>query len=246
MKLYGDYHTHTIFTHGHGTIEDNVKQAVKKGLKQIAITEHSFRHVAHPLKKKNWAVMKQEVERLRKLYDIDILLGLEANLLDAEGHIDVPEEIMKECDILVLGYHKLFWTSLKAFFTFLLPNTFRIGRASNKRIEQNTKAYMNAIEKYPINILAHLKYANCTVDCVRLGKFAKEHNVKVELNGKRIDFTDEEMIAMRDAGVEFIVDSDAHESERVGRNDHAISLILKHKIPHDQVANLDKIPNFKR
>ena len=42
MILYGDYHTHTVYTHGHGTVEDNVKVAIKRGLKQIAITEHSF------------------------------------------------------------------------------------------------------------------------------------------------------------------------------------------------------------
>ena len=45
MILYGDYHTHTIYTHGTGSIEDNVKTAIKRGLKQIAITEHSFSHM---------------------------------------------------------------------------------------------------------------------------------------------------------------------------------------------------------
>lgn len=246
MKLYGDYHTHTIFTHGHGTIEDNVKMAVQKGMKQIAITEHSFKHLAHPLKKKNWAVMKAEVERLKKIYDIDILLGLEANLLSEDGDIDVPEEILKEVDILVLGYHKLFWTTPKAFFNFLVPNTFRVGKASKKRIEKNTLAYIRAMEKYPINILAHLKYANCEVDCVKLAKFAKQHNVKIELNGKRINFTQQEMQDMVKTGVDFIIDSDAHDSEKVGRNDHAMSLVIQGVIPASMVCNLDQKPDFTR
>lgn len=246
MKLYGDYHTHTIFTHGKGTIEDSVKMAVQKGLKQIAFTEHSFKHMAHPLSIKKWYEMRKEVERLRSIYDIDILLGLEANLMDQNGTIDVPEEIIKQCDILVLGYHKLFWTSIKGWFTFLIPNTFRIGKASKKRIEKNTIAYMRAIERYPINILAHLKYANCEVDCVKLAQFAKDHNVKIELNGKRIDFTDKEMEGMLKTGVEFIIDSDAHHPNNVGRNDHAFTLITKFNIPVEQIANINKQPDFTR
>ena len=43
--MYGDYHTHTTYTHGKGSIEDNVKCAIAKGLKEIAISEHSFSHM---------------------------------------------------------------------------------------------------------------------------------------------------------------------------------------------------------
>ena len=31
-----DYHTHTTFSHGKGSIEDNVKVAISKGLKALA------------------------------------------------------------------------------------------------------------------------------------------------------------------------------------------------------------------
>lgn len=46
MEILGDYHTHTVFSHGHGSIEDNVKAAIKMGLKEIAITDHGFRITA--------------------------------------------------------------------------------------------------------------------------------------------------------------------------------------------------------
>ena len=39
-KMTFDYHTHTIFSHGKGTIADNVEAARSKGLKGIAITDH--------------------------------------------------------------------------------------------------------------------------------------------------------------------------------------------------------------
>ena len=41
MKFLGDYHTHTIYSHGLGMIEHNVIEAVKKGLKQM-ITDHGL------------------------------------------------------------------------------------------------------------------------------------------------------------------------------------------------------------
>ena len=39
-RMTYDHHTHTIYSHGKGTIEDNVKTAAAKGLSSIAITDH--------------------------------------------------------------------------------------------------------------------------------------------------------------------------------------------------------------
>ena len=47
MRLFGDYHTHTTYTHGKSTVEENVQQAELLGLKEIAITEHSYKGFNH-------------------------------------------------------------------------------------------------------------------------------------------------------------------------------------------------------
>ncbi len=73
MILLGDYHTHTIYSHGWGTIEDNVKVAVKKGLKQIAITDHGFDHRMFGVNRKVIGEMREEVERLKKIYDLRLI-----------------------------------------------------------------------------------------------------------------------------------------------------------------------------
>ena len=62
--MYGDYHTHTTYTHGKGSIEDNVKCAIAKGLKEIAISEHSFSHMAYGVKRKTIPIMRAEIEEL--------------------------------------------------------------------------------------------------------------------------------------------------------------------------------------
>ena len=45
MRQIGDYHTHTVYSHGKSTIEENVLEAMEKGLKTIAIAEHGPGHV---------------------------------------------------------------------------------------------------------------------------------------------------------------------------------------------------------
>ena len=45
MQILADYHTHTIYSHGKGTIEDNVKEAISKGIKTIGISDHGYKHM---------------------------------------------------------------------------------------------------------------------------------------------------------------------------------------------------------
>ena len=66
----------------------------------------------------------------------------------------------------------------------------------------------------------------------------------VELNGKRINFTDEELLIMADEGIKFIVDSDAHSPSRVGECNNAMNIIFRLGLPVEQIVNIDKLPNF--
>ena len=52
MILTADYHTHTPYSHGKGTVEENAARAKELGLKQIGITDHGFSHLAFGLKRK--------------------------------------------------------------------------------------------------------------------------------------------------------------------------------------------------
>jgi len=78
-RMIYDHHTHTTFSHGKGSIEDNVKVAVQKGLKSIAITDHGPGHLTYGIDRNKIKVMREEVERLKLVYpQIEILLGVEA------------------------------------------------------------------------------------------------------------------------------------------------------------------------
>ncbi|HQD05151.1 MAG TPA: PHP domain-containing protein, partial [Halanaerobiales bacterium] len=37
MRAYGDYHTHSQYSHGKGNIEGNIEAAIARGLRELAI-----------------------------------------------------------------------------------------------------------------------------------------------------------------------------------------------------------------
>lgn len=243
MRILGDYHTHTTYTHGTSTVEENVMQAEKLGLKEIAITEHSYLGFNH-IRKGDLQRIKQDIDAIKDKYNVRILLGIEANLMSRNGDIDISDEELKGLDLVVLGYHKASKYSLIEWIKFGLPNMLR-KRPTKKQIEINTEAYLKAMDKHRVSILAHLGYAGCRVDCVRIARECVKRGIYIELNGKRINFTKEDIEGMVATGVKFIIDSDAHSMLAVGKNHRAFNLIEKYGIPLEQIANLDKTPKFK-
>ena len=230
MLLFGDYHTHTIYSrhnHGKGTVLENASVAADKGLKQIAITDHGFNHEFFGIKRKNIPQLQEDILNAKEITGVDILLGVEANLISLDGDVDIKEEDYEFLDILLMGHHRtVHMNSIrdKALLNWanLMPQAFR---PSKEKINRNTTAILKALDKYPI---------------------AKQKGTYVELNGKHINFTDEEMEIMASEGVKFICDSDAHRPERVGEVNNGMNLIYRLGIPLSQVANLDKLPKFHK
>ncbi len=108
ITLYADYHTHTIYSHGTGTIMDNVMAARRKGLTEIAITDHGIRHLTFGVRKKNIIKMRQEIDKINQNCEgIKVLLGMECNIVSSEGDIDMNDDIRKYLDILLVGYHMM-------------------------------------------------------------------------------------------------------------------------------------------
>lgn len=250
MLLYGDYHTHTIYSrhnHGKGTVLENASVAADKGLKQIAITDHGFNHEVFGIRRKNIPALQEDILNAKEITGVDILLGVEANLISLDGHVDVKEEDFEFLDILLMGYHKLVYTEkFKDKILLNWSNAFdKVFRPSKERINRNTTAFLKALDKYPIDVITHLNYGFQT-DTIAVAKMAKQKGVFVELNGKRICFTEEEIEIMKSEGVKFIVNSDAHRPENVGEVNNGMNLIYKYDIPLSQVANIDKLPKFQK
>ena len=234
MRLLYDEHTHTIFSHGTGTIEDNVIWAKKKGLTKIGITDHGFEHLCYAVKRKNLPFMKSECERLTKKYGIQVLFGVEANLLNEKGDIDVKNEDMKYLDYIIMGYHKLIKPKFGQILFGIKTKIFK----NKKQIEKTTDAYIKAIERYNIKFLTHLNYGT-KVNVPRLADACKKKGVLIELNGKRICFDEKEIAYMKKIGTKFILSSDAHSKEKVGETNLGFNFIVKNNIDIKNVVNCE-------
>lgn len=250
MALLGDYHTHTVYSHkrhGKGTIEENVQAAVKKGLRQIAITEHGFNQTSYGVKREEIALQRAEIDEIKDRYPIEILLGVEADIISLNGDLDITKEDYKKLDILLCGFHKLVKANrLRDKFGFIIKNTLSniFHFTSKKQRERNTNAYISAMKKYDIDVITHLNHV-CKVDVQKVAKVARETNTYIELNGKRLGMSDKEIMLAYKEGAKFIINSDAHSPKRVGECHKGLEAMLRLRIPESAVVNYNSLPTFK-
>lgn len=251
MALLADYHTHSKFSrnnHGKSSIEDNVRVAYEKGLRQIAITDHGFNQKWYGIRRCDIPKAKQEIEEAKERYPIDVLLGVEANIISSHGDIDIIPEDYENLDIILCGFHRVVKsTSKRQQFGFIIKNIMCeiFHHTSKKQREKNTNAYINAMRKYDIDIITHLNHA-CKVDVEKVARVAKETNTLIELNGKRLGMTDKEILTCYNLGCKFVIDSDAHKCNRVGDCHLGLQAALRLRIPDSAIVNYNNIPTFKK
>ena len=251
MALLADYHTHTKFSrnnHGKGSIEDNVRAAYEKGLSQIAITDHGFNQKSFGVRRKDIPLVKEKIEDAKEMYPIDVLLGVEANLISSNGDIDIIDEDMENLDILLCGFHRLVKSTskreqMKFVFKNIMCEIFH--HTSKKQREKNTNAYINAMRKYEIDILTHLNHG-CKVDIEKVARVAKETNTLIELNGKRLGMTDAEILKCYELGCKFVINSDAHHPKHVGDCHLGLEACLRLRIPDSAIVNYNQLPTLKK
>lgn len=236
MQILADYHTHTIYSHGKGTIEENVKEAILKGIKTIGISDHGYKHMTYGIKLKNLKKMREEIDALKVKYpQIDILLGMECNILDEHGNIDMNDEVKDLCDYIMAGYH--FGSAPKSFKS-LLNHCDNFIRKSEKAKEHNTKAIINAMKKNDIFIITHPGDKG-DVYIEEIAKVAKETDTRLEINSSHGFLNCDQINKIKHLGNKFIIGSDAHVPNNVGNFELAI------KIAKESNLDLSLIENIK-
>lgn len=232
MKIISDLHTHTVHSHGTGTVEDNVIAAINKGLKQIAISDHGFSHPFYGIRDAQKYL--DDINAVKKKYKdkIEVLSNVELNLVSLEGDLDLPEKFKDKFDLLTFGYHKMAgYKGLKNILYFMSPAC-----KSPKNIQKNTDIYIKALEKYKIDIISHPGYG-LPLDIERLARAAKETGTALEINSKHPEFTIDELKHAKETGVKFVINSDAHSTDRIGDFDKAIFKAEDAEIPVSQIIN---------
>lgn len=238
LILTADYHTHTRFSHGKGDIEDNVRAARALGLRTIGITDHGYGHWGYGIRKRDLPLMRDQIGLLRERYpDVEILLGVEANILDTQGTLDVDEADLKHLDILLAGYH--FGSSPAGWNALMLHGAnflARTGIGLERARELNTQAFCMAMTRYPVNILTH-PGAKGPVDIAAVAAVAAQRGVWLEINAHHGYLTREQLESAARYDVRFVISSDAHHPQHVGSCDAGLKRALEAGVDPERLVN---------
>jgi putative hydrolase len=242
MEIFGDLHTHTFYSDGKATVEDNAAAAERRGLKQLAITDHGHGKWFGGMRPKNYKIIKAQIAKSAEEHKTDILFGVEANITGLGGQMDITAGESGEFDIILCGIHRFvkahrFWD----YFTFFIPNWFweLIHWTPKKRIAKNTQVVINAIEKNNIDILTHPnRYFKTNV--AEVARACVQRGTVMELNAKKISFRPIDFERMTELGAKFVIGSDAHSAKNVGRVDRVAEFLKLCDYPADAILNLDK------
>ena len=99
LKYPHDAHTHTVYSDGSGAIADNIATAEERGLKLLAITDHS-----HYLGPKTLNRYVREVKRWAEDSEVKVMVGIEGNI--TPGGVDVLEWMAEKLDFIIASVHE--------------------------------------------------------------------------------------------------------------------------------------------
>jgi putative hydrolase len=227
MNIRIDTHTHTLASgHAYSTITQMIESAKKKGLKMLAITEHgpSMPGSCHEFYFANGRVVARDYNGLT------LLFGVELNIMNINGQVDLKSKTLLEMDIVIASVH---------------ANLFE-----EKRTRDNcTAAYVNAMKNPAIHIIGHPDDSRCLPDYEILVKMAKETNTLLEINNSSLEPTSfrldsrENIITMLELckkyKVKVTTGSDAHIDGHVGKFDKVLEVFKYCNFPEELVVTTD-------
>ena len=242
MLLTGDYHTHTPYSHGKNTVSENALAAKERGLKEIAITDHGFNHLLFGLKRSKLKDLRREIEEAKIQTGINVLMGMESNLISLGGLTDMKESDYSYFDIFLFGIHSILkYSRLSDAYHIMFRNYFyyKTGkRPPESVVKSTTRAYVNAVKNNPVDILTHINY-KCFCNLEEVAKVCADYGTYIEINTKKSHVSAEELNAMARTGVRFVIDSDAHSADRVGDTLIADRLLAEADIRLSQIDNIE-------
>ncbi len=240
MLIY-DYHTHTIYSHGKGTIEDNVKEAIGKGLSVIAISDHGPGHVTYGIKRKSLPIMRAEIDALNVKYpQIDIKLGIEANIINHNGDLLMSKEEINQLDILMAGYHYGAFGHHKVKDSLIhIQNliAYKFKKDNQSLKQYNTEMVINTLRKNKIDVLTHLG-SKAYFDIRAIAKVCAETGTLMEINNSHGHLTIEAIKEASMEDVKFVIGSDAHESHKVGNYEKSLQRAKDAGLDLKRIVNL--------
>ncbi len=231
--IRGDLHMHTTASDGTASVREMAEAARARGLKYIAITDHSKRvTMANGLDAdrllKHWA----EIRTIREEFsDIDILCGIECDILE-NAEMDLPDDVLQQGDWVIAVLH----------YGLKQPR------------QQIMQRLLNAIRNPYVCAIGHpsgrivLERPGADIDYPELFKAAADHGVMLEINAHptRLDLDDLQAAAAKDMGIPIVISTDAHSTHGFDVLEYGVYQARRAGLTKNDVANTRTLKQFQR
>jgi len=231
--LKGDLHVHSTWSDGLDTIDAMVEAARARGLKYLAITDHSKRNaIANGLAADRLLGQWAEIDRLRKrLKQFTLLKGVEVDILES-GALDLPDEVLAQADWVVASLHF----------------------GQNQARDRITARLLGAVENPHVSAIGHptgrlINRRNAyDVDLDAVLRAARDHGKLMELNAHpaRLDLDDVACAAAKNYGIPIVICSDAHNIPGLDVLPYGVLQARRGGLTKDDVANTRTWPQVKK
>ncbi len=231
--IRGDLHMHTTATDGNASIREMAEAAKKRGLKYIAITDHSKRvTMANGLDAKRLRKHWEEIDKVNEeIQGIEIFKGIECDILE-DATMDLPDEVLKEAD----------WVLAVLHYGLKQPR------------EQITKRLLTAIKCPYVSAIGHpsgrllLKRAGADVNYKEIFQAASDHGVMMEINAHpaRLDLDDIHARAAKEQGILIVINTDAHTTDGFDVMQYGVFQARRAGLEKKDVANTRTPAQFRK
>ncbi len=231
--IRGDLHMHTTATDGTASIEEMALAAKKRGLKYIAITDHSKRvMMANGLDAKRLREHWEEIDRVNEeIKGIEILKGIELDILE-DATLDLPDDVLAEADWVVAVLH----------YGLKQPR------------DQINKRLLTAICNPCVTAIGHMtgrivsKRQGADVGFDEVFRAAADHGVMLEINAhpSRLDLDDIHAAAAKDLGIPIVINTDAHSTSGLDVMQYGVFQARRAGLMKGDVANTRTLAQFRK
>jgi putative hydrolase len=230
LNIIIDTHTHTVSSgHAYSTIQEMAGGASNNGIQMFAVTDHGPSMCGAPCLYHfgNLKIIPPEI------YGVRILKGAEANIIDYTGEIDIPEDYLKNLDIVLAGFHEV----------CLKPSD----------AEDHTAAFCSVMKNPFIDAVSHPGNGLFMIDAETAVKAVRDNGKLVEINnhsfkirkGSHVNCRNIALLCMKHE-VRVICGSDAHISFDVGKFEMVKKLFDEIGFPEELVLNtsVEKVERY--
>lgn len=233
MNYELDLHTHTLASgHAYNTMTEMAAAAKEAGLKLLGITDHApaMPGSCHKFHFDNFRIID------RQAYAVPLMLGVELNILDSNGSVDLPSELLEALDYSIASLHP--------------PCVPFMSKADT------TNAIIQVMKNKSVHIIGHPDDGRFPLDYETVVKAAKDTHTLLEVNNSSLLPTSfrprarENYLEMLEYCIKYkvsvVLNSDAHINTTVGRHDENMALLKLLNFPEELVMNtsVEKLKSF--